>query len=285
MNKKQYIELIGKSILALYFLISFSCAGLPSPQQQNTNSNIAQSAQKKYPNSHEKVFWNTSTSGGDLVIVGVGGLQMYDTDSIQKALEDAARKVSLFAGLRGATVYYEHIGTAFWDYIVENSTKINYNEDYAGYIDQLEYDPDKDIIINEKGAFVRTRYKLSNSFHIMHPSSGSESEKPDWVDNPPSTINNFIVGVGYARPQMYVNRTYVASYEAAIAAIVSKGSSSIDSKNVQYQGSGYFDYDDVRENTVTASAAINGFYVLQVWIDPQNGGVYTLAVAQSAEGL
>ncbi|MDR0375439.1 MAG: hypothetical protein LBH85_06910 [Treponema sp.] len=230
------------------------------------------------------VFWNTSTSAGDLIIVGVGGIQMYDSGSIQKALEDAARKVSLYTGLTGAVVYYEKIGSSFLNYSVANVTKIDYNEDYLGYIEQLHYDSDRDIIINERGAFVRVRYKLPDPFHVVYPSSSGEAEKPDWVVNPPSSVAGFPAGVGYAGPQMYPNATYVASYEAAIAHLVGKGSNSIEAKSLQIQGEGY-NYDDIRENTITASAVINGFYILQVWVDPASGGVYTLAIAQVVKGL
>ncbi|MDR1219739.1 MAG: hypothetical protein LBK73_09045 [Treponema sp.] len=275
MNKLS-IKAIVKFLFATSCVAFLSCAGSPSAQQKF--------APKKYPNGSEKALWNTSTSGGELIIVGVGGIQMYDSGSIQKALEDAARKASLFAGIRGVVVYYEHIGASFWRYSIASATKIDYNEDYLGYIEQLSYDPERDIIINERGAFVRVRYKLPNSFHAVYPSSGSETEKPDWVVNPPSRIAGFTAGVGYARPQMFSNATYVASYESAIANLVSKGSNSIESKNIQLQGEGY-NYDDIREFITTAAAVIDGFYILQVWVDPKDGGVYTLAIAQFVKGL
>jgi hypothetical protein len=282
---KQYIKPIVKFANVFSFGVFFSCVGLPSVQQQPIQAaSSVEAAPKKYPNGSEKVFWNTSTSGGDLIIVGVGGIHMYDSESIQKALEDAARKVSLFTGLRGATVYYEHIGTSFWDYVVADSTKIEYNESYHEYIDQLEYDSERDIIINERGAFVRIRYKHSNPFHAAYPSSGSEKEKPEWVINPPTSIGAFIAGIGYGQPQMYPNRAYVVSYETAIANLISRGATIIEGSNLQYQGEGY-NYDDIRENIITAHAVINGFYVLQVWVDPNNGGVYSLVIAQSVKGL
>ncbi|MDR2783587.1 MAG: hypothetical protein LBB48_07110 [Treponema sp.] len=281
---KQYSKAIVTFAFAAFCAAFLSCGGSPSAQRQPAQEYSLGSAPKKYPNSHEKAFWNTSTSEGDLIIVGVGGIQMYDAGSVQKALEDAARKVALFTGLRGAAVYYENIGASFWHYSVANATKFDYNEDYLGYIEELRYDPDRDVIINERGAFVRVRYKLPDPFHAVHPSSGDETKKPDWVVNPPLSIAGFIAGVGYARPQMYPSATYVASYEAAIANLVSKGSNSITATNMQVEGEGY-NYEDIRESTVIASAVINGFYILQVWVDPADGGVYTLAIAQSVKGL
>ncbi|MDR0706925.1 MAG: hypothetical protein LBF60_03480 [Treponema sp.] len=278
-----YSKAIVKFTVATACALFLSCAGSPALQQPAQEISL-ESTPKKYPNGSETVFWNTSTSGGDLIIVGVGGLQMYDSGSIQHALEDAARKVSLFAGLRGVAVYYENIGSSFWRYNVAHTTKIDYNEDYLGYIERLRYDPDRDIIINERGAFIRVRYELPEPFHVVHPSSGSETEKPDWVVTPPSSVAGFTAGVGYAPPQMYPNRAYVASYEAAIANLVGKGSTSIEAKNVQVQGEGY-NYDNIQENTITASAVIDGFYILQVWVDPTDGGVYTLAIAQFVKGL
>jgi hypothetical protein len=282
---KYHIKPIVKFTILISCEIFFSCMGSPSVQQPPVQAaTSSETALKRSPNGSEKVFWNTSTSGGDLIIVGIGGIYMYDSESIQKALEDAARKVSLFTGLRGATVYYEHIGASFWDYVVADSTKIEYNENYHGYIDQLEYDPDRDIIINERGAFVRVRYKHSNPLHVAYPSSGSETEKPEWIINPPASISGFIAGVGYGPPQMYPNRAYVVSYETAIANLISRGATNIEGKNLQYQSEGY-NYEDIRENTITARAVISGFYVLQVWVDPNDGGVYSLVIAQSVKGL
>lgn len=281
MNKR-YIKTVFTTILSC--TVFFSCAGSPSVQQAAGPAEVIEAAPKTYVNGSEREFWNTSTSGGDLIIVGVGGIYLYERESIQKALEDAAKKVSLFTGIRGATVYYEHIGTSFWDYVVADRTKIEYNENYHGYIEQLEYDPDRDIIINERGAFVRVRYKHSDPLHVVYPSSGSETERPEWVTNPPVSIGGFIAGVGYGRPQMYSHGAYAASYETAIANLISRGATSIEGKNLQQQGERY-NYDDVRENTITASALISGFYVLQVWVDPKDGGVYSLVIAQSVKGL
>jgi hypothetical protein len=275
MNKNKALVLCA---LTLFSAAQFSCG-------------TTGGAVKRQTTPSEYVFWNTPAVDGSLTFLGAGGIQMYENQSIEKALEDAARKAAFFNSISGTFTYYEDLGAGFWDYVIQRETKLSYDENYKRYIDSFEYDPEKDVIINEmdsnigQAAFVRVRYKTADIFMVSYPASGSLLQKPDWVDNPPSTIGGYIAGVGYARPQMYKNQTYTASYEAAVIALICKGPVQIESTYNETQA------DSITRSTkwknmtkVSAAAQIDGFYVLQTWFDPETHGVYTLAVAKSVQG-
>ncbi|MDR0644092.1 MAG: hypothetical protein LBG05_04125 [Treponema sp.] len=227
----------------------------------------------------DKNFWNMSAENGEAIIIGVGGRKISEAETIKGAVEDAARRVSLFNQISATVTYTERIGDGFLDYFIDNQQNIVFNEDYLGYIDSLKYDPKTDVLITNNAAFVRTRWTLPTSFKVSY--APHNQGRPSWADNPPPTIGGMITGVGYSSPLMY-HRAYIASYENAIYSIAIRVNGNVKAGKVNYQGEGAFEYSNSSESTMTASALIKGFYVLQVWIDPKTNGVYTLAIAQEA---
>jgi hypothetical protein len=271
------------SVSFLCFVFLFSCASTPKTVQANKNtvqnySSLDASTIYDYNALFaDRNFWNTSTENDELIIIGVGGVKISKAETIKGAVEDAARKASLFNQVRANVTYTERIGDGFLDYFIENQQNIVFDENYQEYIDELKYDAETDVLITNNAAFVRTRWTPSVPFKISH--TPSSHGRPSWTDSPPSSIDGMITGVGYSSPLMY-HRAYIASYESAIYSIAIRVDGNVKAGKVNYQGEGMFDYSNSSESTTVASAQINGFYVLQIWVDPKTDGVYTLAVAR-----
>jgi hypothetical protein len=217
---------------------------------------------------------------GWLVFTGVAGIRSRREESINLALEEAAKKISIFERVEGTVSSYSSQGSRFLDYRFETTGSIDYNRDYKAYIEKLEYDPDIDVFQHENTIFVRTRYKGSLPLSYQSPASGSGG-KPGWVDDPPPEISGYAVGVGYAGRRDVHRDTVIASYENAIFTMIQNQSSKVWGANTGFQGSGFLDYSAVDQKGTSAEGVLNGFYVLEIWIDPVTRAVWTLAIARS----
>jgi hypothetical protein len=223
---------------------------------------------------------STFPEGDRLVFTGVAAIRSRRQESIDLALEEAAKKVSIFERVEGTVSSYSKAGGRFLDYRSETTGTVKHNRDYKKYIEELEYDPDIDVFQQENAVFVRARYKGSLPLSYESPPSGSGG-KPGWVDNPPPAISGYAVGVGYAGRRDAHRDTVIASYENAILAIIQNRGSNVRSAGTGFQGSGFLDYSAVNEVGMSAGGVLTGFYVLEIWIDPVTRAVWTLAIARS----
>jgi hypothetical protein len=218
---------------------------------------------------------------GWLIFTGVAGIRSHREESINLALEEAAKKVSIFERVEGTVISYSNAGGRFLDYRSETTGTVHYSQDYKEYIEKLEYDPDTDVFQHENAVFVRVRYKGSLSLSYEPPSAGSGG-KPGWVDNPPELISGYAAGVGYAGRRNAHRDTVIASYENAILAIIQNQSSKAWSASTGFRGSGFLDYSEVNRKGTSANGVLTGFYVLEIWTDPVTRAVWTLAIARPA---
>jgi hypothetical protein len=267
----------------IFLLCGLSVLSCATVNTASSTSN--QSARTVVPDSSSKAesFWNASPRGSDLVIIGIGGRKSSYEKEIEGALDDAARKVSIYNQVRGDLLYTERIGDGFFDYSVVSDKNLTYNENYQGYIEELRYNKDVDVLLTDNAIFVRTHWTSPSSIEVAFAPAKSGS-RPFWIDSPPSTIGGLVTGVGYSAPRMY-HYAYIASYEDAVCSIIKRVSNSANSSQIQYQGDGSYASYNKKDTSVAASGLIQGFYVLQIWVDPKDGGVYTFAVAQSAKPL
>jgi hypothetical protein len=254
-------------------LLFFSCAG--SPPAKNP----------KAANSQADVFWNTLPAGNQMVFIGVAGENIFNQqEAIDRALEDAARKIAFFYFVGGEVIHRENIGNGAFDYRVENKTTLDYDkEGYKKYIDALEFDADRDVRIENQAVFVRTRYADPGAPAVQYgyPAAGA---KPGWIDSPPTEISGYLVGIGFAGPRLYHKDTVIASYENAVFALVHSLSSSVKSEITASQNSldTFASYSAVTSSEAVSSGSVQGFYVLDTWTDPGTRAVWTLAVAKAA---
>ncbi|MDR1216730.1 MAG: hypothetical protein LBK25_08610 [Treponema sp.] len=264
------------------FLLCFALLSSCASSQKTVQTNKTPGALVIYDSNElftNRDFWNMSTDNGDLIIIGVGGVKISRAETIKGAVEDAARQASLFNQVRANFEYSERISGELLGYFVDKQQKIDFDEDHQKHIGSLKYDPETDVLITNNAAFVRTRWTPPTSFHISY--TPDSRERPSWTINQPSTIGGMITGVGYSSHLMY-HHAYVASYESAIYSIAIRVDGNVKAGKVNYEGEGLLDYSDVSETKIVASAQLNGFYILQIWVDPETNGVYTLAVAQQA---
>jgi hypothetical protein len=238
-------------------------------------------------------FRDSTPHNGGLVFLGAAQYDGYRPDlergpAIERALDDAARKAALFYSVGGKVALNEsRTGTSFLDY--QSITEREIFEDteaYKRYRDDLEYDPEFDIFedadkFGKRALFVRTRYTKASLNGISYDKT-KVNEKPKWVDSAPK-IDGYLVGVGFTTYRSNFRETIVYSYETAIHALIS----------TEIQVTGLFsDKQSTTGGSITgsknkqeASGYLDGFYILEIWQDPANSNVYTLAVAKSKKNL
>jgi hypothetical protein len=225
-------------------------------------------------------FLTTSPVNNELVFLGVSGVRLRRQDSIHAALEDAARKVALYHGVEGHFTQQGNRGLGFFDFEAIVEKKLVFDEEsYKTYVTDLQYNPDTDVYESDDTIFVRTRY-AGNGFTINHRSSPPR-EKPIWISMPPRSIEGFVTGVGYANRHKYLKDAIIKSYEAAVYAIVRNTVNTVGGRVDAYKDTTNT-LNSAGANTaykVSSSAVLKGFYVLEIWIDPETKAVWTLAVA------
>jgi hypothetical protein len=221
----------------------------------------------------------------DLIFIGGASLRSNRDESINLALEDIARRISIFHGVEGEFVSYLKTGSSFFDYESDTRSFLSFNEDYLGFTENLEYDPGADVMQIDNSIFVRARFKGPQAMRIQYemPAVTEGSARPAWVDSAPTEISGHRVGVGYAGRRASHRDTVNASFEAAIFSIIRTVSGEVSADATNYQGPGTFDYRSTAATTVKTRGKLNGFYVLDTWIDRSNMSVWTLAIARPSE--
>jgi hypothetical protein len=258
------------AIVVLSLMINGCATPPPPPQESSIPAQVG--------------FWNSMPSR-DLVFIGGAGLRSNRDESINLALQDIARKVSIFHAVEGEFVSRVKTGSSFFDYSSDIQSSLSFNEDYLGFTESLEYDPDADVMQIGNSIFVRARFKGPETMRVryeMLPPTGGNS-RPRWVDSSPTEISGYRVGVGYAGRRASHRDTVNASFEAAIFAIIRTVSGQVSAGSVNYQGRGAFDYRSANGATVSARGRLSNFYVLDTWIDPANMSAWTLAIARPSE--
>jgi hypothetical protein len=227
-------------------------------------------------------FWDATPFDNELVFHGAAGVLSSREESIRLALEDAARKVSVFNSVEGQFYSYTNIGARTLDYSSDAAASLWYDQDYQQYVEALSFDPERDILQHENAIFVRVRYYAPAPVRINYrpPVSGRDI-RPEWIDRPPD-IAGYTVGVGFAGRRLSPRDTVNSAYESAIFSIIKNISATVSATATDFQGSGAFDFSSASGSTLAARGVLRGFYVLDTWTDPLTLGVWTLAVARDA---
>jgi hypothetical protein len=264
----------------VFFALSLTgCESVPSPLANIPALNRAGGASA--PETGGEPFWTTLPAQGELVFVGAAGIRSKAEESLQLALEDAARKVSFFNGVEGSFITRTRVGAGALDYQSGAGGSLVFDQNYTGYVDSFNFDEEKDVLRTETAFFVRVRYPGSVPASISYPIPRRKgNEKPRWVDDPPLEISGYEVGLGYAGRRSTHKDTVIASYENAVFAIIRNVSAASGGGNVLYQGSGAFDYSTSNRDEINAQGSLSSFYVLDTWTDPAVMAVWTLAVAR-----
>jgi hypothetical protein len=258
-------------VLSLGILASCASSGSSTRQSSGVKTksvvNLAQTGE----------LWSMAPSNGRLLFYGMSGRRSKPEEAIQLALEDAARKVSMFYLVEGSMVQQNTIGAATFDYSSTTDTTLLYDKEYKKYVDMLEYDPETDVFEYQQMVVVRAWHRTSSS--VPSYQSSWRDGRPTWTLEPPS-IPGFQVGVGYAGRRSAHKDTVNASHENALFAIISNRSNAVQNNSTSYRGRGTFDYGSRTNSTITSSGRLEGFYVLETWEDPRDKSLWSLGIAR-----
>ena len=261
-SKFPYNDTIMIRFLAICTIICTiaGCATFDNPQtsaDQTANHIIS------YPESNSLIF------------IGVSGLQLKQEQEIEAALEDAARKASMYHGLAASFVAVQGVGTNALDYYAGSDFYMEYDTRLDPYKDKLTYNPKQDIIYGNGAVYIRFSYPASSPANINYSQSKELDGSPGWIRRPPQEIGGFMAQVGYARRQQRLRDTITKANEDAIAGLIARSSSSINTSVTSY--------NDISSSVITQQSSGNlfNFMVLETWIDPDNLSVYTLTIARS----
>jgi hypothetical protein len=219
---------------------------------------------------------DTSPREGRLVFLGVAGIRSRIQESVDLALEEAARRVAIFREVGGELSTLSAKGGRLLDYRAESTASLRFDAAYKDYLETLEFDENSDVLRSENAIFVRVRYP--GSLDLPYRPSGPG--KPFWIETPPETIGEYIVGVGYAGRRDAHRDTVIASYENAVFSIIRDLSAVSWGQNIDYRGEGFLDISFTSQQGIDAKGSLMGFYALETWTDPGDKSVWTLAVAK-----
>jgi hypothetical protein len=221
-------------------------------------------------------------SGDELVFIGAVGRRSSRADNLRLAIEDAAKRVAIFHSVYGEYALENNIGSGAFDYTNNVHAVMYFNEGGASqYIDALKYNADIDTIEIENVFFIRTTYPSALPYPVNYRPVYNSEGKPDWIENPPYEINGYEVSVGFAGRHSSMADTYEVSRNNAIYAIIRNINSVFQSSGLLYLNSGnLFGYKTSNDNIVFSYGTLNGFYVLDTWIDKSAKTIWTLAIAR-----
>ncbi|MCL2558259.1 MAG: hypothetical protein FWE09_07245 [Treponema sp.] len=193
---------------------------------------------------------------------------------IDAAKDDAARKVAMFYGLSGTVEFVQRTGSSVFGFIADLNVDIaRAVEDHERFIDGLAFDPERDILVHDRGTIVMFGFR-ANARQASFIASVGANGRPSWVDRTPA-IDGHLVQVGFSQNQIWLRDTVMRSAEAAAARMINGLSTVVENSVVDVEGQGSLTY-----STSVGSGALIDFRVIELWIDPADMSVYSLAVAR-----
>jgi len=268
--------------LWLFLVLCLFFAGCTSTSAPSDTTPAATSASAGPP-VQPPTFFPSAPVGNVLVFIGAAGKRSDPKETLQLALEDAARRVAIYHEVTGEYAVENNIGSGAFDYTYNTFTSLYYNkESVKRYVDALKFSADTDTVEIDNTLFIRTLYTAAMPVPVNYrPVYRGPDKKPDWVDNPPAAIEGYEVGIGYSARHSLLADAFVNSANNAIFAIIRNVNTASRSNNVLYQNTGsLFGYKTASDNVTYSYGILTGYYVLDTWIDPKTKTVWTLAIAK-----
>ena len=260
------------SIIIVSFFIALSCVSSGGASNVTTGNTAAPSIKEQVSTG----YWITHPSANSITIIGVSNNMVKRDSEIEAAKEDAARKVALFHGLSGTFESVNQSGSrGFIEAVNFNDKNINPDTNYERYIDQLIYDPERDVIKTDEALFIRFQYNASMDT-VNYVSSKDKNNRPNWTSGRElPRIDGYLTSVGFAQKQRWLKDTIYKSTEEAAVRMIQDVSMQVHASDTSKSGGG------VTGSIYTISEGkLKNFLVLEFWIDPANGSIYTLAIAR-----
>jgi hypothetical protein len=264
----------------------FSCVSLGlGKSEQNFSSSDSNPSIVNEENNTPSVkeqstsgYWITRPSENTLIIIGVSNLQVKRDSEIAAAKEDAARKAAMYHGIQGRIESYYSSGANYFDFAADSKIELDYDTDHTKYIDRLTFDPEHDVVATDDAVFVRFKY-TATAAPVDYITSINDDGRPNWTysrDIP--QINGYITTVGFARNQVRLKDTIRKASEAAVARMIEDMSTQIISNDKSGTGKGSSGQIRTR-----SEGKLDNFQIIEFWIDPKTGYVYTLAIAKQGK--
>ena len=212
----------------------------------------------------------------------MSGKQIDHETEIAVAREDAARKVAMYHGVQVESETVQAIGSGFLDHYIKSQINLEYDQQFEKYMDKLTFDPKHDVtngeIDGKSVVFIRFTYPAVFPERITYSSGKKPNGRPEWISRPPVSSGNFILGVGHSGRQLRLSDTMLNSYESAAAAIAAQISTTIETTEQMDSGA----YQNISAIVRKSKGNLRYFAAVEIWIDPDNLNVWTLAVAENA---
>jgi hypothetical protein len=267
------------AFLGIVFLF-FSCAS-SDPGISGQNPPVGSKGNLKTPSVSEQAksgHWITRPSDNTLIIIGVSNLQFKRDSEITSAKEDAAQKAAMYHGIQGSIESFHSNGAVFFDYVADSKIKLDYDADHAKYIDRLTFDQENDVVITDDAVFVRFKYTTAAS-PVNFITSMNDDGRPNWTySRGLPQVDGYITAVGFARNQVRLKDTIRKSTESAAARMIEVMSTQVMAIDKSETGGRAIDMIHTR-----SEGKLNNFQIIEFWIDPKTGYVYTLAIAKQGK--
>jgi len=273
----------GRIVFLFFSCISLLGAGKSEQNlsSSDTNLSVVNTKENKIPSVKEQGasgHWITRPSENTLIIIGVSGPQVKRDSEIAAAKEDAARKAAMYHGIRGNIESYHSSGANYFDFEADSKIELEYDTDYAKYIDRLTFDPEHDVITTDDAVFVRFKYATMVT-PVNFITSMNDDGRPNWTHSRElPRIDGYITAVGLARNQVRLKDTIRKSSEAAVARMIEDVSTQITSSDKSVTGMGAS--GQIRTKS---EGKLDNFHIVEFWIDPKTKYVYTLAIARQGK--
>jgi hypothetical protein len=208
-------------------------------------------------------------------LIGAAARRTDRGEAVNFALEDAARKAAMFGLVTGDISRQEVRQSSFLGYHSEVSGGIAIAQDWSALAGSFEWDPETDVLEHDNSVFVRVRHPGIAGHSIAFappPSSG----QPSWTTSPP-VFPGYYTGVGHSPPYAGLHDAVRNSCDNAVFSIAETISWGATVSEESVSGAG-FTSTGVFDSR--SRADLQGFYILDIWIDPATREVWTLGVAK-----
>ena len=215
---------------------------------------------------------------GDLVVIGVASRHVRRDDEIAAAKNHAAQKVAMFYGMSGSVESVMKTGAGIFGFYFNSQTSIRNIADYQRFIERLQFDPDRDVLVTDGGTLVRFRY-AARAARVDFTGAINADGRPNWADGRYlPELDGYIAAAGVSQNQIWLPDTVMKSAQAAALRIIENMSSRLQTAYVYVSG-----YGLVSKTRTISEGVVNNFRVLEFWINPRNGHVYSLGIARFVE--
>jgi len=223
----------------------------------------------------ESGHWVANAQDNAMIVIGVASRDIRRENEIYAAKTDAAMKVAMYYGFKVNTEYFERISNDIFDNIFDSRSSFEHVVQYEQFIDKLTFDPVNDVIIHDRGTIVRFSFP-EIVVPVIFTGIINNNGRPNWLNNRNlPDINGYMIAAGFSMKQEWLRDTVMRSAANAAARLMGNMSTSIENIIIDVVGLAAISYI-----YTTSEGVLYDFRVLEFWIDPENGDVYTLAIAR-----